>query len=136
MNISDKINTALDEVLNQAINENNVSKILTLLTDEILKLETKTISIREQCEIINKAFNLDIKESAYRSFYYRKIKKLLNRKTTVKKVDYFTTQDEKKEVKKVAPLESKKSEKKEGATLDNFDTYQRPKKTSKYDKFL
>jgi len=120
MSISDKINNALDEVLNEAIASKKVSKILSLLTDEILKLCEKNISVKEQCEVINKAFNLDIKESAYSAFYYRNIKPLLSQKTSPKKdefVENSSPQNKKKtssslnevkqekEVKKVAPKE-------------------------------
>ena len=83
MSISDKIDNALNEVLNEAIKDKKVSKILAILTNEILKLCEKNLSVKEQCEVINKAFKLDIKESAYSAFYYRKIKPLLSKETVV-----------------------------------------------------
>jgi len=129
MSVSDKINNALNDVLEDAIRSKKVSRILSLLTDEILKLCEKNISVREQCRVINKALNIDIKESAYSAFYYRNIKPLLTQKKD-EFVKNSTPQNRKK-----TSFQLNEMKEKEGATLDNFDTYQRPTK-SKYDKFL
>jgi len=142
MNVSDKIDAALDEVLKEAIASKKVSKILSLLVDEILKLCEKNISVREQCEVINRAFKLDIKESAYSAFYYRNIKPLLGQKKDEfvknstpqnrKKTSISSNEmKQKKEVKKVAPREPIK----DTVTIDNFENYQVTKST-KYDKYL
>jgi len=119
MSISDRIDIALNDTLDTAIKDGNVSKILTVLTDEILKLAVK-FSVKEQCEVINKAFGTDIKESAYRSSFYRNIKPLIDkknndfvekssRKNSSKKSSKTTSQvaptTQKTEDKKVAPLE-------------------------------
>lgn len=96
MSVSDKIDNALNEVLNEAIASKKVSKILSLLTDEILKLCEKNISVKEQCEVINKAFNIKIKESAYSAYYYRNIKPLMNKKTSIKEEEFIENSNNKK----------------------------------------
>jgi len=127
MSISDKINNALDEVLNEAIASKKVSKILSLLIDEILKLCEKNISVREQCEVINKAFNLDIKESAYSAFYYRNIKPLLSQNTSPKTKSEFVENSSPKNKKKTSSSINEVKQQKEVKTVAR----QEPKKSGK-----
>lgn len=100
MHISEKIEQATTDILNEVIKSQKSSKILSLLTDEIIKLAKKNITVSKQCEIINRAFNTNIKESTFSSFFYRNIKKKINSNSTQKV--------EKKTVKKATPKVSNK----------------------------
>jgi len=115
MNVSDKLEEAKIKMIEEAKSSQKFSKFLSLIKNEIDKLVNENISISEQVKIVNSAFETEINISTYKGWYYRNYKK----------------KSASKSVKKVAQKESN-----EAATLDNFDTYQRPKKTSKYDKFL
>ncbi len=117
MSISDKINAALDKALYEAIEEKNSGKILTILTDEILKLTAKKLSVKEQCEIINRAFEINIKEGTYRSFFYRKIKPLMNTKNN----DFVEKSSIKKTVVPTSPTPIKEDKEEETTTPTKED---------------
>lgn len=129
MSISDKINAALDKALYEAIEDKNSGKILTILTDEILKLTAKKLSVKEQCEIVNKAFDLNIKEGTYRSFFYRKIKPLMNTKNN----DFVEKSSTKKTVVPTSPTPTKEDKEEETTppTKEEKVAPKEPKKTGK-----
>ena len=102
-------------------NGKGILKALNLLLPEISDLKSKGIKNREQIAIFESMFDVKINYETYRQFVYSKLKKM-PQKNTPEFVENSSPQNQKKtsissnemkqekEVKKVAPKESKKND--------------------------
>jgi len=111
-------------------NDKGILKALNLLLPEISDLKAKGIKNREQIAILENMFDVKINYETYRQFVYSKLKKIpKNSKKTSISLDEIK---QKKEVKKVAQIESKND------ADDDFDlneTFERKTK-SKFEGLL
>ena len=138
MSISDKIEKQKAELIDKYISAykstgTGLSKALKLMYQDIEKMRNDKLTLSEQIDILNGIFSIEIKYDTYKKWSARHFKKTIilvdeiqrnnspqNKKKTSSSLNEVK---QKKEVKKVAPMESKKD--------DDFDlnkTYERKTK--------
>jgi len=117
MSISDKIEGQKAELIDKYITAykstgKGISKALKLMQLDIEKMRNDKLSLAEQIVILNSIFNITIKYDTYKKWSKRHFEKEAKsiKKSSLKKTSISLDEiKQKKEVKRVAPIEPKKS---------------------------